>query len=216
MIPIYGFPAVRRSFRFLFLVSILVALAGCTPKLVKVGLPYRASLSLPPASGTVFLSGPQQEPARRTEKGEWIIGEIRDTDGKDVGDVVTESSPGDLLVRALAEELRQAGYRVETVSDVPKDAAKGIRLQDITVSADESLHLARQEVKSEARLSVEVIREGNPVVRLKFVARGSDSGVRWSRKTAEKVASGAVSDLMRQAVPEIVRELEKMKGGANK
>jgi hypothetical protein len=200
-------PLRKRLFFAAVAAGCVLCAGGCAPTAIKAEFPYRPSLDLPPGSGTISIVAPEQHERRRDRSGAWIIGDIRMADGKGAGDVVADAPPEEMVLRALAEELKRAGYRVESRNDL--NGETGIRIAAIDVMVGEVIHPVTVEAQGEAKLSADVVRKGKVAVRLTYAAKFSKTTVRGSGNPAEEVLGSSVHDLLGQALPGLLKELEK-------
>lgn len=189
------------------IVGCSLSLAACAPTVVKTGFPYRPSLDLPQGTGRVAVVAPQTAEDRRNETGEWVIGDVKRADGERAGAVVADEAPEELVMRALTGELKRAGYHVDRVAEI--DGQSGLRLLSAGITVGEIIHHVTVEARAEATITAEVVRDGATRVRITYTANGAKTTVRGKGNPAEEVLESAVHDLLGQALPEILKELEK-------
>jgi hypothetical protein len=191
-----------------FILSMLTT--GCaTTSDRKVNLTYEPMLHASGGSGDLYLAK-VAEPATTSENQavQWVLGTIKDSDGKKLGNVVTDTLPADQLLQAFSKELKAAGYTVIPVKDIPVTAVKGISLSSMVITLDEVSSLAKVDAKSSVRVSADVWRNGSKVTKLSYETVNSDMTITGRDQFLEKILQKSLQNLMEQAVPALIKTLE--------
>ncbi len=143
------------------------------------------------------------------ERIQWILGEVKDNDGKIKGSVTSTTAPGALVRDALQQELLQAGYAVQVAKELPKGAETGLVLAASSVQLDETASLVKVEADCRVSFSVEVWKQGVKTNTLSFESRFSDFALKDREKLHQEVLQKAFASAFKQAVPAIVAQLSK-------
>ena len=125
-------------------------------------------------------------------------------------DLVVTSMPADLIAGMLADELTSAGYLVKQVKSMPDKASKIVRLSSVNMTLEESLSLFNFKLEAAGALSValELWNGGTKLQTFDYRASYSDSDIKDGDLLGSLVLRNSIRDVMKQAVPDIVRSLE--------
>jgi hypothetical protein len=137
-----------------------------------------------------------------------VIGEVLNNREEKVGNIVTEIAPAELIVDAFAGELRRAGYRVIRAKSIPSGGEKGVILAGSSIEMREVNGIFQAEERNRMKVALELWRGGVKLTKLDYDTEFVDSAVRDRRRLAEQTLRTSLRNLLRQAVPEIVRRLE--------
>lgn len=143
------------------------------------------------------------------ERIQWILGEVKDTDGKVKGNVTSPTAPSALVRDALQQELLRAGYTVRTDRMLPKESDQGVVLTSSKLQLDEIRSLVKVEAECKVSFTVEIWKQGTKTNTLSFESRFSDFAVKDRQKLHEEVLQKAFASAFRRAVPAIVDNLKK-------
>ncbi len=182
-------------------------LAGCAFNGKMVELPYAPVVNAVGGGGELYLAK-SAEPASSERKGRasWIVGVMKNNEGEQIGDVVTGVPPGDLLLHAFAEEFRSAGYAVKTVGAIPTGAVAGIYFSRLTIAMEQATSMMKLDARSKVTVAAELWQNGKQIATLDYEKAYADSAVTKRDQLLQFTLEKAVQDLMKQAVPEIIRK----------
>jgi hypothetical protein len=111
----------------------------------------------------------------------------------------------------LADELTSAGYQVRQVKAMPEKPAKVVRISSVKMTLEETL--SRFNFKLDAAgamaLTLELWNNGARLQTFDYGASFSDSDVKEGDQLGSLVIRNSIRDVMKQAVPDIVKALEK-------
>jgi len=200
----------ERLFHLIAAVLLVLAVAGCaTTADRKVTLLYEPTVHATGGSGELYLAKEAESPPSGANQAvQWVVGSIKDRDGNKTGSIVTDTMPVDLVLQAFSAELKAAGYTVVPVSDVPSKAVKGISLGNAVITLDEVASLVKVEAKSSVKVSAEIWRDGSRVTRLTYETVNSDMTVTGRDQFLRETLGKALQNLMREAVPALIKVLE--------
>jgi hypothetical protein len=177
----------------------------CATANLKVTVLYQPVVHDGTGAGELYLAGAggSASPAGV----QWILGTVKDSDGEPRGDIVSPIDPADLVMDAFRQELAAAGYAVSTVSSLPSGGAKGLVITGTDIRLDEVSSLVKAEGTSRVKVSLEVWNQGQVVKRLSYEERLSDFAVKDRDQLLPTILQKALQEIMKQAVPEVVRAL---------
>ena len=190
---------------------LLVALlAGCATSDLQLKPSYQpVGATKGPGGSLVLASSLEGTVPGVGERIQWILGEVKDTDGKVKGNVTSPTAPTALLRDALQQELLRAGYTVQVAKTVPKEAEFGLVLAASTLQLDETRSLIKVEADCRVSFSVEIWVKGAKTNTLSFESRFSDFAVKDREKLHQDVLQKAFASAFKRALPAIVEQLKK-------
>lgn len=189
---------------------LLVLLAGCATSDLQLKPSYQPVNEAKGPGGLLVLASSLEGTVPGVgERIQWILGEVKDTDGKIKGNVTSSIAPTALLRDALQQELLRAGYTVQVGKAVPKDAEYGLVLVASTLQLDETRSLVKVEAECRVSFSVEIWVKGAKTNTLSFESRFSDFAVRDREKLHQDVLQKAFATAFKRALPAIVEQLKK-------
>ena len=192
------------------LLFVVVALTGCATSDLQLRPSYQPVGEIKGPGGPVVLASSLDGTVPGTgERIQWILGEVKDTDGKIKGNVTSPTAPSALVRDALQKELLRAGYEVQVDKTVPKDAVYGLVLAASTLQLDETSSLVKVEADCRVSFSVEIWVKGTKTNTLSFESRFSDFAVRDREKLHQDVLQKAFASAFKRALPAIVEQLKK-------
>ena len=196
------------SMRMLYVLFGLFLLAGCAAPGMNVTVGYTPFVNATGGTGELFLVQDVAPPVN--QKALWIIGQVKGHDGEKENDLVVTSMPADLIAGMLADELTSAGYLVKQVKATPDKASKIVRLSSVTMTLEEKLSLFNFKLEAAGALSValELWNGGTKLQTFDYRASYSDSDIKDGDLLGSLVLRNSIRDVMKQAVPDIVRSLE--------
>ena len=186
----------------------LALLAGCAAPGMNVSVGYTPFVAATGGTGELYLVQDAVPPV--SQKALWIIGQVKAHDGQKENDLVVSTMPADLIAGMLADELTSAGYLVKQVKTMPDRAGKAVRVSSVKLSLEESLSLfnAKLEASGSLSLGLELWSNGTRLQSYDYRASYSDSDVKEGDQLGSLVLRNSIRDVMKQAVPDIVRGLE--------
>ncbi|SNB47869.1 hypothetical protein [Geobacter sp. DSM 9736] len=187
------------------LIGCFLLLAGCATTDRRVNILYEPSVGAKGGTGDLYLVGDREAQGKKVQ---WVIGEVINNRKEQVGNIVTDLAPAELVLDAFAAELRSAGYRVVMSRSIPADVDKGLVLGDVSITLREVDGLFQSEARNKMKVAIEVWRKGVKLTKLDYETEYVDSTVRDRRRLAEETLRTSLRNFLRQAVPEIIRKLE--------
>ncbi len=185
-------------------------LAGCATTGKKVTILYQPVVNATGGSGELYLAAAAVSPeAGKPGVARWAIGKVKDTEGDPVGDIVTPIPPGDLFLDALKRELTNAGYKVARVNSLPGGVTMGIAVTVANISLDDVTSVLKDEGTARLTMSLELWSNGKAVKRLYYESGFSDFAIKDRDLLMPDILQKALQSLMKQAVPEVIKELGK-------
>lgn len=199
----------RGSIKMLFVLFGVFLLAGCAAPGMNVSVGYTPFVNAGGGSGELYLV--QDTVPQVSQKALWVIGEVKDFNGEKENDLVVATMPADLISGYLADELTSAGYMVKQTKSMPEQAAKVVRLASVKVSLEESLSLFNFKLDGTAALAVsmELWNKGQRLQSLDYRASNADSDFKEGDLLGAQILRNSIRDVMKQAVPDIIKALEK-------
>ncbi|MDD2500116.1 MAG: hypothetical protein PHN92_04775 [Geobacter sp.] len=192
-------------------ICLLVALlAGCATSDLQLKPSYQPVTEAKGPGGSLVLASSLDGTVPGVgERIQWILGEVKDTDGKVKGNVTSPTAPSALVRDALQKELLRAGYAVQVTKTVPQEAANGLVLAASTLQLDETRSLVKVEADCRVSFSVEIWVKGAKTNTLSFESRFSDFAVRDREKLHQDVLQKAFASAFKRALPAIVEQFKK-------
>lgn len=189
---------------------LVVLLAGCATSDLQLKPSYQpVNEAKGPGGSLVLASSLEGTVPGVGERIQWILGEVKDTDGKVKGNVTSPTAPTALLRDALQQELLRAGYTVQVGKAVPNDAEYGLVLAASTLQLDETRSLIKVEADCRVSFSVEIWVKGAKTNTLSFESRFSDFAVKDREKLHQEVLQKAFASAFKRALPAIIEQLKK-------
>ncbi len=190
-------------------VAIMALFEGCATYDQSVTMLYHPAANAAGGSGELYLAGAGMPPVSENPGNiKWIIGKVTYSDWRQSGDIVSKVSPNDMVLDALNRELAIAGYRVRRVNGLPGDAVKGIVVTMTDINLDEDSSLIKVAGSCRASVSLELWKNGNKVRKLDYQSKFSDEVIKGRDMLfLQTVLQNALQDVMKQAVPEIIRQM---------
>lgn len=188
----------------------MVLLAACAPTDLVVKPAYQPVSDIKGSGGplVVALSGDSAIKAGGAERVQFVYGEIRDTDGKVKGNVVSPAAPAAMVRDALQQELLKAGYAVQLAETLPKDVEQGVMVTTATIALDEITSLVKIEVECKVGVTLELWKKGALVRKLSYGKTVSDFAVRDREKLHQQLLQKALGAVMKDATTDLVTYLK--------
>ena len=192
----------------LVLILITSIMTGCaTVGDQKVKVIYQSTAIAKGGSGPLYLVEDIVPGSSYSTPVQYILGVIKNKDGEQLGNIVTDTAPADLLIDAFYQELKDAGYNIVQGNSMPKEVAKGLKLQGVTIELDEVKGLVTN-AKCIVKISVEAWRNGKVINKLEYAAEYTDSSMSDQEERLAKTTLRTIQLIMKKAVPEITKILE--------
>lgn len=191
------------------LMGLFVVLAtGCAQVAHKVDVLYSPLPAYRGGTGSLELV--TVEPPRDTGSEpsiRWVVGHITNAEGGAAGDISSPIRPQDVIKDAFKQELGAAGYQINYSKALDKDTKKGIVLKDISVQIGEIPSFAKLESSCIIFLKLDLWMNGALIRRTEYRSKVSDVAVMDRDQLSSRLYQKAIQDIMQQAVPDIIRQL---------
>jgi hypothetical protein len=197
--------------RFVGIAAVLipVALMGCAAADKNVRLDYQPTVNAVGGKGDLSVAiTAEKDPLAGRSDVEWVLGEIKDSDGKQTGRLLTTMPPKDLVADAFIQELNAAGYKVRIVPSLPANAAKGLDFNGISLHLDEADTLVKAQVKGALHVKVGIWKAGTKIKQLDYEEASLNSVLRTDSKVLDTTLHEVVVTCTRRAIPDIMRAIE--------
>lgn len=188
--------------------------AGCAVTARPVTLLYSPLAETRGGSGELFVRNGSESPVSGNASDvRWVIGKRKDSSGRVTGEILSTSTPRDMVLDALKRELTAAGYRVQSGPSMPSDVRKGLDLSSVQFEVEEISGISGNEVKGTVGLSIDAWRNGAKIKKLSYESKVSDFAILGRDRLPEDLIERGLRMVMSRAMPEIVATLER--GSAN-
>ena len=196
------------SIKLLYLLCGLFVMAGCASPGMNVTLGYTPFVNATGGAGELFLV--QDSVPQIDQKALWVIGQVKGHDGEKDKDLVVTSLPADLIAGMLADELTSAGYLVKQAKALPEKSTKVVRISSVKMTLEESLSLFnfKLDATGAMALTLELWNNGARLQSFDYRASFSDGDIKNGDLLGSLVLRNAIRDVMKQAVPDIVKSLK--------
>jgi hypothetical protein len=198
----------RGVIRLLTMAAIFTGLMGCATPDRRADILYRPAGYATGGSGDLYLVQGVRRPAGEAAGIQWVLGKVTDDDGKQLANIVTDTAPANLVVDALNQELKRAGYNVIVTDSAPAQVNKALTLKEVSILVNDTHSAVRDEAKCTVKMSVEPRRQGSVTGLSAYEAEYSDTGFTDRSHIPADVLQKALQLLMTRAVPDMVKTLE--------
>jgi hypothetical protein len=182
--------------------------AGCATLDQNVTLLYQPVVKAAHGTGEVYLASAKGESwDGKPGSIQWVVGKAKESRTGKEGNIITSIAPGDLVLDALKQELSTAGYRTIWVSALPPDVTKGIVITRTDLNLDEVLSIVKADGSSRLTTSLELWKNGKMFKKIDYESRYSDFAVRDRESLLPNILQNTMQDLMKRAVPDLIKEL---------
>jgi len=195
----------RRTLLALGLMALLI-LGGCATYTKQLVMRYDPITTTRFGGGDLYLINAELQPP--TASGAWAIGNTKNGDGVLVDTLWSGVSPAGLVQSALQRELGQTGYAVIPAQKAPDLYSKVVEITEARVVVDQITKVPQVDATCTISVSLTVMKNGTPVRKLRYEAKGSDLAIKDRDRLAETILRNTMQDVMRQAIPDIVANLE--------
>jgi hypothetical protein len=200
----------RVSAKFVILIMGLISVftAGCAQVAHKVDVLYSPLATYRGGTGSLELA--TVDSARDGRSGpsiRWVLGQIKDTEGAATGEIISSIRPQDVITDAFEQELTAAGYQISFSKALDKQTKKGVVFTSISVQLEEIPSLAKLESSCTILLKMDLWKSGAVVKRSEYRSKLSDIAVVDRDQLPGSLYQKAIQEIMYQAVPDIIRNL---------
>lgn len=195
----------RRNLLALSLMALLI-LGGCATYTRQVVLRYDPVTTSRFGGGDLYVVNAELQPP--TASGAWAIGNTKNAQGVLIDTLWSGVSPAGLVQSALQRELGQTGYQVIPAKKAPDLSNKVVEITEARVNIDQVSKIPQVDAACTVSVSLTVIKNGTPVRKLHYEAKGSDLAIKDRDRLAETMLRTTMQDMMKQAIPDIVGILE--------
>jgi len=185
-------------------------LAACAPVDVTLKPTYQSIGEIKGGGGPLVLASALETASKPdgTQRVQFIYGEIKDTDGRIKGNVVSPVAPASLVRDALQQELLKAGYTVQFAAALPKQVEHGLLLTTASVTLDEVASLVKIEAECKVQVTLELWKQGLLVRKLTYGKNVSDFAVRDREKLHQQLLQKALGAVMKDAIADLITYLK--------
>ncbi|MDP2758286.1 MAG: hypothetical protein ACYC0O_04045 [Desulfurivibrionaceae bacterium] len=195
----------RRTLLALGLMALLI-LGGCATYTKQLVMRYDPITTTRFGGGDLYLINAELQPP--TASGAWAIGNTKNGDGVMVDTLWSGVSPAGLVQSALQRELGQTGYAVIPAQKAPDLYSKVVEITEARVVVDQITKVPQVDAVCTISVSLTVMKNGAPVRKLRYEAKSSDLAIKDRDRLAETILRNTMQDVMKQAIPDIVANLE--------
>jgi uncharacterized lipoprotein YajG len=185
----------------------LLALAGCATTDQRVNFLYAPSNYASGGYGDLYVVEPAGSTAKETTN-QWILGKIIDSNGKQTGNIISPVRPDDLVANAFSAELKAAGYNAMASVKSPSNATRIVLLNSLNLEMKEVASYVKAEVNCSLKISLGLMKNGKLIKTLDYEAGNKNTVVTDKATLIDDILRTTLKDIMKQAVPEIVRSFE--------
>jgi len=198
-----------RALKLALPIMVITLLGGCATADLNFKPSYQpVGDSKGPGGQLILASTLKGTVAGVDERIQWILGEVKDTDGKVKGNVTSPTAPSALVRDALQQELLRAGYGVRIDKSLQNGVDHGLVLSASTLHLDETRSLVKYEAECRVGFSVEIWRKGVKTNTLSFESRFSDFAIKDREQLYQDVLQKAFASAFKRAIPAIVEQLK--------
>ena len=195
----------RRNLLALGLMTLLI-LGGCATYTKQLVMRYDPITTTRFGGGDLYLINAELQPP--TASGAWAIGNTKNGDGVMVDTLWSGVSPAGLVQSALQRELGQTGYAVIPAQKAPDLYSKVVEITEARVVVDQITKVPQVDATCTISVSLTVMKNGAPVRKLRYEAKSSDLAIKERDRLAETILRNTMQDVKKQAIPDIVANLE--------
>lgn len=185
---------------------VLIVLGGCATYTRQVVLRYEPITTSRFGGGDLYLVNADLQPP--TASGVWSFGNTKNAEGVMLDTLWSGVSPAGLVQNALQSELNRTGYQLISVQKAPDLYNKVVEITAATVNVDQVSNISRVNASCTISVALTVMKNGMPVRKLRYEAKGSDLAIKDRDRLAETMLRATMQDVMKQAIPDIVGILE--------
>lgn len=187
---------------------VVVLTTGCAQVAHKVDVLYSPLATYRGGTGSLQLVA--DDKVRESDAGpsiRWVLGQIKNDEGDTTGEIISTIRPQEIFTDAFKQELTASGYQISFPKELDKFTGKGVVLTDISVQLVEMPSLAKLESSCTILLKMDLWKSGTVVKRTEYRSKVSDIAVMDRDQLPPSLYKKAIGDIMQQAVPDIIRQL---------
>ena len=196
-----------RYMSLLMPILLLLLLSGCARYSRSVSTMYEPVSTTRGGSGVLYILMPANQQTQ-TSSVKWVIGSVKDEDGNKIDEIYSAQSPGELIQSALGQEMRRAGYTVNSVTSPPAGPVNMLIITTPELVLDQESSAGKLTASSRLRMPLEIWRNGQLSKKLEYNATYSDTSVTDRDLLARAVLQETLHSTMSKAIPELVSLLE--------
>lgn len=192
----------------MFMGVIVVLSTGCAQVAHKVDVLYSPLATYQGGTGSLQLV--VDDKMRESDSGpsiRWVLGQIKNAEGVTTGEIISTIRPQDVFANAFKQVLTAAGYQISFSNTVDKHTEKGVVLTDISVQIEEMPSFTKLESSCTILLKMDLWKSGSVVKRTEYRSKVSDIAVMDRDQLPPSLYQKAIEDVMQQAAPDIIRQL---------
>jgi hypothetical protein len=191
------------------LIMAAMAIAGCATVPHKVVLFYKPQGVAKGGGGKIRLVISEHSYRKDKVPVRWVIGEIMDSEGRQVEEIISPFSPHDQLNDAFKQELESAGYTVVMDSGATSSAEPLLRLSNIRLHLVQRPSLFKITTNVNVSATLEQWKAGSLVKKTEYEASYEDTYSRSQEMQVQTVMQKALEKITSRAVPDIIQTLAK-------
>ncbi len=203
-------PVSARFYNYFLMILFASFLAGCAPTDLVLKPVYQpVGVEVGTGGELVFAMLVDSHVRPGSEAVSSVYGDVKKSDGKVVGNIISSLSPALFMREALRQELAKAGYDVKIESALPKGVQQGIVVTNAVISLDETTSIVKMEGNCKINLVIELWKQGVMTKTLTYEKNISDYAVKDREKLHNQLLQKALSAVMKDAQADIVNFLGK-------
>jgi len=180
----------------------LLLASGCTRYSRTVDTLYQPTASVRGGSGEIYIVIPENRPAHSSDI-KWVLGKVKDDDNNIIDEVFSPRSPAEIIQEAFAQEFRNSGYTVLTVTTRPAADVRVLDLSKTIIELDQVSDLADLKATCRVVVGVDVYKSGQQIKRLQYESMSTKTDIRDRDMIARNVLEDALRSIMREAMPDL-------------
>lgn len=189
------------------LMALFLSASGCARYARNVSHLYDPVTMSKGGSGTLYIVTPADKQTKADDV-KWVIGIVKDDDGKKIDEVMSSKSAEELIQDALTQELRRSGYTVVATASRQPDQVKTVELTKVDLALEQISDIADLKASCRISVSLDVYKKGQLVKKLQYESKNSDRSIKDRNLLAGKVLQDALQSAMQKAVPDLITILE--------
>ena len=182
--------------------------SGCARYARDVNELYVPSAHIHGKSGEVYIVIPENQQTRMPNI-KWVLGSVTNSDKVRIDELYSPRSGYELVQRALALELKQAGFNVFEPAANPASAANLLYLSKVEFSLDQVSSFTDIHVSGKLNIEIDLSKNGQFQRQLRYSLSSSRIDVKDRDLLARSLLKEMLQSAMLNAVPDVVSALEK-------
>jgi hypothetical protein len=180
----------------------LLFVSGCARYSHNVNALYQPTTGVRGGSGEIYIVIPENRPQHSSDI-KWVLGKVKDDDNNTIDEVFSPRSPAEIIQEAFAQEFRNAGYTVLTVTTRPAADVRVLDLSKTIIELDQISDLADLKATCRVVVGVDVYKNGQQIKRLQYESMSTKTDIRDRDMIARNVLEDALRSVMREAMPDL-------------